>query len=170
MGRKPNQLILEYFDRGPKLEDASNRYQYHCKACHEHFPKGRIDTLKAHVTQKCPLLSSEDRQRALQQMEENLQRPPGYFNARDSANDLSGKGILRVLPVSSGQKFTGLEALAEASRRVEHPPLDVDRDVENDGAIDPSLRDIHPYDKSIDLATRLRNELGMSKARPFLRQ
>jgi hypothetical protein len=35
MGRRPNQLILEYFERGPKLEDASNRYQHTCKSCGE---------------------------------------------------------------------------------------------------------------------------------------
>jgi hypothetical protein len=38
MGRKPNQLILEYFERGPKLEDASNRYQHTCKSCGEKVP------------------------------------------------------------------------------------------------------------------------------------
>lgn len=35
MGRKPNQLILEFFERGPKLDDASNRYQHTCKSCGE---------------------------------------------------------------------------------------------------------------------------------------
>jgi hypothetical protein len=35
MGRRPNQLILEFFERGPKLEDASNRYQHTCKSCGE---------------------------------------------------------------------------------------------------------------------------------------
>jgi hypothetical protein len=38
MGRKPNQLILEFFERGPKLEDASNRYQHTCKSCGEKVP------------------------------------------------------------------------------------------------------------------------------------
>jgi hypothetical protein len=39
MGRRPNQLILEYFERGPKLEDASNRYQHTCKSCGEKVRK-----------------------------------------------------------------------------------------------------------------------------------
>lgn len=43
MGRRPNQLILEYFERGPKLEDASNRYQHTCKSCGE---KVRTPTTK----------------------------------------------------------------------------------------------------------------------------
>jgi hypothetical protein len=33
MGRKPNQLVLEFFHRGRKLEDASNRYEHTCKRC-----------------------------------------------------------------------------------------------------------------------------------------
>ncbi|KAK7536185.1 uncharacterized protein J3D65DRAFT_407012 [Phyllosticta citribraziliensis] len=67
MGRKPNQLILEFFERGPKLEDASNRYQHTCRSCGERFPKGRIDTLTAHLVKKCPALTSQDRQRAILQ-------------------------------------------------------------------------------------------------------
>ncbi|KAK8251828.1 hypothetical protein IWZ00DRAFT_252463 [Phyllosticta capitalensis] len=67
MGRKPNQLILEFFERGPKLEDASNRYQHTCRSCGEKFPKGRIDTLTAHLVKKCPALTAQDRQRAILQ-------------------------------------------------------------------------------------------------------
>lgn len=32
MGRRPNALILQYFERGPKLQDQSNRYPHTCKA------------------------------------------------------------------------------------------------------------------------------------------
>lgn len=35
MGRKPNPLILEFFERGPKIGDQSNRYQHTCKRCGE---------------------------------------------------------------------------------------------------------------------------------------
>jgi hypothetical protein len=35
MGRRPNPLIQLYFDRGAKLDDASNRYEQKCKRCHE---------------------------------------------------------------------------------------------------------------------------------------
>lgn len=52
MGRRPNQLILEYFERGPKLEDASNRYQHTCKSCGERFAKGRIDSLTSHLVRE----------------------------------------------------------------------------------------------------------------------
>ncbi|KAI1331004.1 hypothetical protein F5Y16DRAFT_322014 [Xylariaceae sp. FL0255] len=68
MGRRPNPLIAEFFDRGAKLNDHSNRYQYHCKACGEDFPKGRSDTLLAHVTKKCPAISQDDRLSAVLSM------------------------------------------------------------------------------------------------------
>lgn len=35
MGRRPNQLVLEFFQRGQKLPDASNRYEHSCKRCGE---------------------------------------------------------------------------------------------------------------------------------------
>jgi len=40
MGRKPNPLISEYFERGAKINDKSNRYPHRCKLCGEVFPKG----------------------------------------------------------------------------------------------------------------------------------
>ncbi|KAI1759287.1 hypothetical protein GGR53DRAFT_152805 [Hypoxylon sp. FL1150] len=61
MGRKPNPLFPLYFDRGPKLQDNSNRYPHRCKACGENFPKGRSDALINHLTKKCPAISQEDR-------------------------------------------------------------------------------------------------------------
>lgn len=35
MGRKPNALITEFFVRGRKLQDSSNRYHMTCRACHQ---------------------------------------------------------------------------------------------------------------------------------------
>ncbi|KAL8298467.1 hypothetical protein RB597_006726 [Gaeumannomyces tritici] len=64
MGRKPNALILQFFERGPKLADNSNRYPHTCKSCGENFPKGRIDSLTTHLTRKCPAISESDRVRA----------------------------------------------------------------------------------------------------------
>lgn len=36
MGRRPNVVVGEFFHRGQKLEDSSNRYQHTCKKCGEH--------------------------------------------------------------------------------------------------------------------------------------
>lgn len=35
MGRRPNIIVAEFFSRGAKLEDASNRYQHTCRRCGE---------------------------------------------------------------------------------------------------------------------------------------
>ncbi|KAI1825528.1 hypothetical protein F4861DRAFT_537990 [Xylaria intraflava] len=61
MGRRPNPLILEFFERGAKLNDNSNRYHHRCKSCGEDFPKGRFDSLTTHLTKKCPAISEADR-------------------------------------------------------------------------------------------------------------
>ncbi|KAI1373677.1 hypothetical protein F4677DRAFT_214783 [Hypoxylon crocopeplum] len=119
MGRKPNPLILEFFERGAKLNDNSNRYQHRCKACGEDFPKGRIDSLTNHLTKKCPAISEADR-----------------INACLALHGINGgptrarfDGLLHTGPNPGppgpelqqppDQDWTPLQALAEASRRVE---------------------------------------------------
>uniref|UniRef100_A0A8H7TSS0 Uncharacterized protein n=1 Tax=Bionectria ochroleuca TaxID=29856 RepID=A0A8H7TSS0_BIOOC len=118
MGRKPNPLILEYFVRGPKLNDNSNRYPHTCKQCGENFPKGRIDSLTTHITKKCPAISEPDRMRACLELH-------GITNART----LPDRNLLQVnghqengqpahLP-ELPQGWSALETLAEASRQVD---------------------------------------------------
>ncbi|KAI0015556.1 hypothetical protein F4780DRAFT_763481 [Xylariomycetidae sp. FL0641] len=63
MGRRPNALIITYFDRGAKLNDNSNRYHHRCKQCGEDFPKGRTESLVKHLSKKCPALSEQERER-----------------------------------------------------------------------------------------------------------
>lgn len=111
MGRKPNQLVLEYFDRGAKLEDNSNRYVHTCKACGRVFPKGRVEGLIAHVAKNCAGIRGEDRMRILSQ----AAPAPQNNNPLDCSRSQS------IPAVSSGRSLTGLEALAEASRQLEHP-------------------------------------------------
>ncbi|KAH8172895.1 hypothetical protein LIA77_07150 [Sarocladium implicatum] len=117
MGRKPNPLILEYFVRGPKLNDNSNRYPHTCKQCGENFPKGRIDSLTTHITKKCPAISDSDRMRACLELH-------GLSTARAAAaerNSLmngqinSAQAAVNALP----QGWSALETLAEASRQVD---------------------------------------------------
>ena len=122
MGRKPNQLILEFFVRGQKLEDNSNRYQHTCKACGEMFPKGRIDSLLNHLIKKCQALPLRDRQRILLRLHElpDLAETP---NAAAAAAASGGGGAnSRAKPgqitFSAKQNFDGLNVLAEASRQV----------------------------------------------------
>jgi hypothetical protein len=124
MGRRPNALILEFFERGPKLEDSSNRYQHTCKVtvelcvlrsrltplqnCGEKFPKGRIDSLTAHIVKKCPAISLRDRQKALLQLND-LPDLPESRNAGSSQVEL---------PVGN-RNWTALETLAEVSRQID---------------------------------------------------
>ncbi|KAK7409454.1 hypothetical protein QQX98_008362 [Neonectria punicea] len=115
MGRKPNPLILEYFVRGPKLNDNSNRYPHTCKQCGENFPKGRIDSLTAHITKKCPAISESDRMRACLELHgitstrAASDRPPPDAQANGQPTDIPN------LP----QGWSALETLAEASRQVD---------------------------------------------------
>lgn len=146
MGRKPNQLILEFFERGQKLEDASNRYQHTCKACGENFPKGRIDSLTTHLVKKCHAIPLRDRQRALLQLHELPDVTDGDPTGKESGNGVVEKGGRAELPFAGNRSLTGLEALAEASRQVERedsPPASGEKFID-ESAIDPSLRGPEP--------------------------
>lgn len=153
MGRKPNPLILEFFERGPKLDDASNRYQHTCKACGEVFPKGRTDSLNNHLTKKCQAIPLRDRQRAALQIHELPDIPDGDSNANQRANEGLKSGRAVDLPFAGNRTLTGLEVLAEASR---HVVKDVTRGdsrtaAVEDSAIDPSLRDFMSSESSKDI-------------------
>jgi hypothetical protein len=41
MGRRPNVVVGEFFHRGQKLDDNSNRYQHTCKKCGQHVRRGK---------------------------------------------------------------------------------------------------------------------------------
>ncbi|OQO12167.1 hypothetical protein B0A48_02808 [Cryoendolithus antarcticus] len=71
MGRKQNALIADYFRRGKKLEDNSNRYEQQCIKCGELFPKGRIDGMLTHLLKRCPQLTQQEREAAY----DHAQRP-----------------------------------------------------------------------------------------------
>ena len=118
MGRKPNQLVLEYFDRGAKLEDNSNRYVHTFIACGSFFPKGRVEGLIAHVAKNCAAVRREDRMRILSQ----AAPAPQNNNPLDCSRSHVSEEHQSIPAVSSsGRSLTGLEALAEASRQLEHP-------------------------------------------------
>ncbi|KAF2431122.1 hypothetical protein EJ08DRAFT_649198 [Tothia fuscella] len=104
MGRRPNPIIQLYFDRGAKLDDASNRYEHSCKKCHETFTKGRQETLINHITRKCQIINQEERAKLLADV--SLQRYSFGGNRsppRRTSNHQTG--------------LTGLDALAEVSRQ-----------------------------------------------------
>ncbi|KAM0723024.1 hypothetical protein Q7P37_001222 [Cladosporium fusiforme] len=75
MGRRPNAVVGEFFHRGQKLDDSSNRYQHTCKKCGEHFSKGRIDGMLGHLLKRCPNMTQEDRNLAFLHMQNNSSGP-----------------------------------------------------------------------------------------------
>ncbi|KAK5134984.1 hypothetical protein LTR08_005936 [Meristemomyces frigidus] len=83
MGRRPNQLVNEFFQRGQKLPDASNRYAHTCKRCGELFPKGRLDSMMGHLLRRCPNVTQQDREAVFLYMQSNPSRP--------APPDLSGR-------------------------------------------------------------------------------
>lgn len=164
MGRKPNPLILQHFHRGPKLTDASNRYEFTCKACGAHFPKGRTDNLVSHLThstaeKRCSEISDaeiarvksvlgEQNQEKERKGQEKDQNATPQAERRGSAPndpiDIETTTLLGPrlsLPVTEQRSLTGLEALAEASRQVERPG-EAEGGIDDESLIDPHLKDL----------------------------
>ena len=117
MGRKPNQVIASYFHRGPKLADNSNRYPHTCKLCGEDFPKGRIDSLTNHITKpgKCPAISEHARIQACLALHSIPN--PAAMQRKQAARAAEGGGVPTAANMPAN--WSALEALAEASRRVD---------------------------------------------------
>jgi hypothetical protein len=105
MGRRRNPVLSEYFYRHDKLPDSSNRYEQSCKACGERFPKGRSETLQAHLSKHCRAISPQDRARAIAQLRKAADDGGNYSDAS--------------LPAQTGNQkqtaMTALDALAEIS-------------------------------------------------------
>ncbi|KAH8656201.1 hypothetical protein BGZ60DRAFT_472846 [Tricladium varicosporioides] len=117
MGRKPNPLILRYFDRGAKLNDSSNRYAHTCKQCGDHFPKGRIDSLNNHISKKCPGLNEAERRSILLEM--NNMPNDGIHSMHNGEMQMGVPQPPGV--IGNNGEWTALEALAEVSRQMQNP-------------------------------------------------
>lgn len=170
MGRKPNQMILEFFDRGAKLPDGSNRYEHTCRACGEVFPKGRIESLMAHLKTKCKADTMEDVRRTLL-----LSREIPNFESEDTGYACDGTYQNEYGPISkhstSGERnLTGLEVLAEAGRQIGYPQENEHSGIGQNNIIDPNLerlltkdlQSVHEHEGR-GLAGKDLNDLGMTK-------
>ncbi|EKD19750.1 uncharacterized protein L3040_001904 [Drepanopeziza brunnea f. sp. 'multigermtubi'] len=129
MGRKPNALIIQHFERGAKLNDSSNRYEHTCRSCGEKFPKGRIDSLTSHLIKKCPALSVQDRQKVLLEMN-NLPHLPQGAQGEGLMN-----GSTRDLPIGQPPQdnWSALGILAEVARRNDTHEKHDNRSANNSG-------------------------------------
>ncbi|KAF7956839.1 hypothetical protein EAE96_004165 [Botrytis aclada] len=115
MGRKPNPLILQYFERGAKLNDSSNRYHHTCRACSEKFPKGRLDTLTSHICRKCPALDRATKQRLVLEFN-NLPEIADRTNNQHMNIQIANNQQTTAIRGRPFQGMTPLETLAEVSR------------------------------------------------------
>ena len=112
---------MEYFTRGKKINERSNRYEHTCKICGEFFPKGRIEYLLGHLTKKCVGLSLADKTKIVLRAHD-LADPNAEITANALATEEqhpSEESPLN-LPFSPSrpQNFNALNVLAEASRQV----------------------------------------------------
>ena len=113
MGRKPNPLIGANFDRGPKLNDNSNRYEHTCKSCGQVFPKGRAEALMNHVLKKCPSITDDTRTALLSQTY-NLPLAGGSFVQQNEGTPSRPTDCSNDMNVAVPRLQDGLAVLAEA--------------------------------------------------------
>ncbi|KAF3767991.1 hypothetical protein M406DRAFT_254291 [Cryphonectria parasitica EP155] len=121
MGRLQHPVIKQFFDRGEKLKDNSNRYVHSCKLCGEVFKKGRVESLRKHITKKCTMISSQERiNAALRFADIDPQRPESSRQAKQQSRQAQhGMTPLNLDMLPHQQSWTRLEALAEVSRRMD---------------------------------------------------
>ncbi|KAH7031116.1 uncharacterized protein B0I36DRAFT_118705 [Microdochium trichocladiopsis] len=136
MGRKQHPIIAQYFDRGAKLADNSNRYEYRCRNCGEHFPKGRLETLTLHITKRCPAITEAERVNAClalhginsaAQAKAQAARlgdaaaaaAAAAATAAQQANSNAPAHGPQPAPFVENQNWTPLQTLAEVSRQIE---------------------------------------------------
>ncbi|KIW95366.1 uncharacterized protein Z519_03950 [Cladophialophora bantiana CBS 173.52] len=130
MGRRPNPLMAEFFERGAKIGDSSNRYEQTCKRCGEHFSRGRTESMVTHLTKKCTAVSHAERTKIILRLHD-LALPDVHpyidpnYSPQTAENDPTlakqdeRSNAAVTLPFGQDeQNFDGLNVLAEASRRV----------------------------------------------------
>ena len=152
MGRKAHPLIIEYFERGAKLKDNSNRYEHTCKACGELFPKGRIEVLLGHILKRCSALSSGLRQRLVLQAHDLPLTDGGPELQRDGVTPTNAGNPETVSNAVSSSYYNALNVLADASQTVES----------NYHCPDPGARNGVPLDPSLDVDSFASSFLNIS--------
>lgn len=118
MGRQANPVVGKHFTRGNKIDDASNRYQWNCKQCGEHFPKGRIDTLYNHLTAQCPALSLQEKTSVTLQIHELNLAANAANSVKKKARSENANKASATSPAPDERDFSALNVLAEASHQV----------------------------------------------------
>jgi len=73
-------------------------------------------------------------------------------------------------PAGQTSELAGLEALAEASRQVEHPRKNGQTRTADETAIDPSLKALESYNRLFDSVSRPEDNHGMGRRAEALEQ
>ena len=149
MGRRPNPLMTEFFQRGAKMQDQSNRYEQTCKRCNRNFDKGRYEAMVPHLTKGCPNISYAERAKIIFRLHdlavpnvhpyidptynpngggnetaarEDEQIQTNSFLAEPSDNNQVPHDVHPAGPETNNrvQHSDGLDVLFEASQRVDH--------------------------------------------------
>lgn len=97
----------------------------------------------SHIQKRCQAISRADKHRAFIQLQELPEPENGIDALPNEQSSQDGDVLHRIcvkLPTAQGEKFTGLEALAEAGRQIERPEKGEWMSQQED-LIDPSLRD-----------------------------
>lgn len=129
-----------------------------------------MDTLMAHLTQKCMAVSPEDRHRVLSQLSQTSEQAGNGVQNTRSSHSLLLLNPPGKAPAGQLSELAGLEALAEASRQVEHPSKNRQARDADSSAIDPSLKALESYNRLFDSVTRPENSHGMGESPDCLRQ
>lgn len=133
MGRRPNPLMVEFFERGAKIGDSSNRYEQTCKRCGEHIQRGRSEAMILHLTKRCPAMSQAERTKIVLRLHDlaipdvNPNIDPAVHPETGERDGSQGpRKYTRNNPFVQNRplNFNGLNVLAEASRRVGGNPPD----------------------------------------------
>ena len=129
-----------------------------------------MDTLMTHLTQKCMAVSPEDRLRALSQLPRTSEQSGGGSHNTRSNYDLLLLNHPGKEPAGQTSELAGLEALAEASRQVEHPQKNGETRTAGQAAIDPSLKALESYNRLFDSVSRPENTHGRGRRAEMWKQ
>ena len=126
MGRHSTPFFHEFFHRGAKLGNATNRYEYTCRRCGRVL-KNRAESLVAHLVgaRSCPHVSADEAARVAVFINERNRRKERKrvqrAGVRPSGADVEAPARRGGADATAAEPLNGLAALAEAGRQLERP-------------------------------------------------
>lgn len=154
MGRRPNPVFCKHFTRGAKIGNASNRYQWTCKQCGEHFAKGRVENLYNHLTISCSALTLKEKSDFALEIHQLRAVANAALAAKKKAEGEQIKEPACPFLPPLQHNLNGLNVLAEASRQVVatqytyQPPFSSGNGIQGRPTVlDPAL-EVETYPKS----------------------